>query len=74
MLIMTHSMSNILPEIHQFTPIESSLQPAPDIDNFWNLETISIIPPKKTKNDDGVMEHFNNTVIQENGKYQVAWP
>ena len=20
------------------------------------------------------MEHFNNTVIQENGKYQVAWP
>ena len=20
------------------------------------------------------MEHFNNNVIQENGKYQVAWP
>ena len=74
MRIMTHSMNNTLPEIHQFTPVEPSLQPAPDIDEFWKLETIGIIPPDKTKYDDGVMEHFRNTVIQENGRYQVAWP
>ena len=65
MLIMTHSTNNILPEIHQFTPVEPSLKPAADIDGFRKLETIGIIPPEKTKNDDG--EHFNNTVIQENG-------
>ena len=72
MLIMTHSTNNILPQIHQFTPVEPSLKPAADIDGFWKLETIGIIPPEKTKNDDG--EHFNNTVIQENRRYQVAWP
>ena len=49
MLIMTHSTNNILPEIHQFTPVEQSLQPAPDIDEFWKLETVRIIPPEKTK-------------------------
>ena len=74
MLIMTNSTNNIHPEIHQFTPVEPSLKPASDIDEFWKLKTIGIIPPDKTKNDDGVMEHFRNTVIQENGRYQVAWP
>ena len=74
MLIMTHSTNNILPEIHQFTPVEPSLQPEPNIDEFWKLETIGIILPEKTKNDDGVMEHFNNTIIQENGRCQVVWP
>ena len=65
MLIMTNSTNNILPEIHQFTSVESSLQPPSDIDEFWKLETIGIIPPDKTKYDDGVMKHFRNTVIQE---------
>ena len=67
MLIMTHSMNNILPEIHQFTPVQPSLQPTSNIDGFYKLETFGIIHPEKTKYDDGVMEHFNNTVIQENG-------
>ena len=65
MLIMTNSTNNILPEIHQFTTVEPSLKAASDIDEFWKLETIGIIPPEKTTNDDGVMEHFNNTVIQK---------
>ena len=73
MLIMTNSTNSILPEIHQFTPVEPSLKPTPDIDEFLKLETIRIIPPEKTKNEDGVMEHFHNTVIQENGRYQEAW-
>ena len=64
MLIMTHSMNNILPEIYQFTPVEPSLKPASDIDEFWKLETIGIIPPEETKSDDGVMEHFSSTLIQ----------
>ena len=59
LLIMTHSTNSILSEIHRFTHVEPSLQPAPDIDEFWKLETMGIIPPEKTKNDDGVMEHFN---------------
>ena len=73
MLIMTHSTNNILPEMHQFTHVEPSQQPAPDINKFSKLETIFIVPPEKTKVDDGVMQHLINTVIQENGRYQVAW-
>ena len=52
MLIMTHSTNNVLPDIHQFTPVELSLQSAPGIDEFWKLKTIGIIPPEKTKYDD----------------------
>ena len=63
-----YSTNNILPEIHQFTSVEPSLQPAPDIEEFWKLETIDTLPPEKTKNDDEVMEHFNNIVIQEKRK------
>ena len=74
MLIMTHSTNNILPEIYQFTPVGPSLKPASDIDEFWKLETIGIIPPEETKSDDGVMEHFSKTLIQKNGRSQVVWP
>ena len=63
MLIMAQSTNNILPEINQFKPVEPSLQPAPDTDEFSKLKTTDIIPPEKTKIDDGVMEHFNNTII-----------
>lgn len=73
-VIMTLSTSNILPEINKFTIVERSQQPAPDTDNFWKLQTIGIIPPKKTKNDDRVMKYSNNTVIKENGRYQLVWP
>ena len=65
--------NNILPEIHQFSHVEPSQQPAPDINKFSKLETIFIVPPEKTKVDDGVMQHLINTVIQENRRYQVAW-
>ena len=74
MLIMTPSRNSIPPEIHQFKPVQPYLKPTSGIDEIWKLETIDIIPPEKTKNDDRVMEHFINTVIQENGRYQVAWP
>ena len=67
MVIMTHSTSNILPEIHQFTTVDPSQQPAPDIDEFWKLQTTGIIPPQKTKNDDGVMEHSSNQ-----GKWKIS--
>ena len=55
MVIMAHYTSNILPEIHQFTTVELSLQPIPGIDELWKLERIGIIPIEKTKNVDGVM-------------------
>ena len=39
------------------------------------LKTIGMIPPEETMDDDyGLMEHFNNTVIQENVRYHVDWP
>ena len=66
--------NSILPEIHQFKSVQPYLKPTLGIDEFWKLEKIDIIPPEKIKNDDRVTGHFINTVIQENGRYQVAWP
>ena len=40
MLIMTHSTNKILPDIHQFTSLEPSLQLAPDIGNFGSLKQL----------------------------------
>ena len=40
MLIMADSANKILSEIHQFTPVEPSLKPTPDTDEFWKLETL----------------------------------
>ena len=54
-VIMAHSTNNILPEIHQFTTVELSLQSIPGIDELWKLERIGIILIEKTKNVDGVM-------------------
>ena len=71
---MTHSTNNILPEIYQFTLVEPSVKPVSDIDKFWKLEAIGIIPPEETKSNDGVIEHFSSTLIRENGRSQVAWP
>ena len=61
-----------LSTIHKFTIVDRSQQPAPDTDDFWKLQTIGIIPPKKTKNDDRVMKYFSNTVIKENGRYKLV--
>ena len=74
MFIMTHSSSDIISTIHSLTSVERSLHAPPDIDEFWKLETIGITPPGKIKEDDAVMEHFKNTAVKVDGRYQVTWP
>ena len=72
--MLTHSSSNILPEIHQFTSPDPMLQIPPSMDEFWKLETIGITPPDKVEDNDGVMRHFNETITKVDGRYQVTWP
>ena len=74
LFMMTRSSSNILPTMHNLTTVEPSLHAPPDIDEFWKLETIGIAPPGKIREDDGVMEHFKNTAVKVDGRYQVTWP
>ena len=74
MFIMTHSSSNILPTMHSLTSVEPTLHATPDIDEFWKLETIGIMPPGKIREDEAVMEHFKNTAVKVDGGYQVTWP
>ena len=73
MLIMTHSSSKILPDLHQFTTTDDSLSTPPNIEELWKLETIGITPPDKVEDSD-VMDHFNKSVYKEDNRYQVAWP
>ena len=72
MFIMTHSSSNILPTMHSLASVEPTSHVPPDIDEFWRLETIGIMPPGKIKEDDTVMEHFKNTTVKVDGRYQVT--
>ena len=44
MFVMTHSSTQILPEIQHFTKTDDSLLTPPNIEEFWKLETIGVAP------------------------------
>ena len=46
----------------------------PDLDIFWNLESIGIMDSPVKSDDDKALEMFNNTIKFDNGRYLVTWP
>ena len=73
MFIDTQSSQSAMTEINQFVPVKESLLHA-SIDELCKLETIEITVPDKKKDDHGAIEHFNNTVTKDNGRYQATGP
>ena len=59
------SSRSFMTEIYEFASVEESL-PHASIDELWKLETIGIIGLAKKKYDQGVLEHFTNTVTKDN--------
>jgi hypothetical protein len=58
-----------------FKSIYNSLQRKPDLDVFWNLESIGITNKNDAKRVDAdVLQCFKETLKKENGRYQVTWP
>ena len=71
---MTHSSSNIIPDIQQVTITDKSQPTPPNLEDFWNLETIGIKPDEPTNTDEIATEMFKDTVTKEGKRYFVSWP
>ena len=50
------------------------LSSANNPEDLWNLETIGIVEPLDTINDDRAMGQFDRSVYCENGRYYITWP
>ena len=59
---------------HMLTTIDSSLLTKPNLERFWNLESLGIAESPLTSDDDQAIDHFNKTVQFTEGRYMVTWP
>jgi len=66
--------AGIKPSTHMFSIVDSSIVDKPNLDIFWNFESIGIVDSPLTSNDDQALKTFNSTVKFDNGRYQVSWP
>ena len=46
----------------------------PNIEDFWNLETLGIRDPLDLTNDDKALKQFNDSIRFTEGRYQITWP
>ena len=59
---------------HMLTSIDLSLEPQPNLEHFWNLESIGIRESPVAVDDYRVLDHFNKTIEFVDGRYLVTWP
>ena len=57
-------------------PVCTALMPLakPDLERFWNLESLGINDSLSISEDDIALEKFNKSVTFMNGRYMVTWP
>ncbi|XP_060551271.1 uncharacterized protein LOC132712851 [Ruditapes philippinarum] len=72
MLIFTQG--NISANTNTFTSVDSSIPIKPNLEDFWNIESIGILDNPDISNDENAMRHFKDTLSFNDGRYQVAWP
>lgn len=51
-----------------------SFRDTPNMDTFWNLDSIGIKDSPYVTDDDVASQHFHNTIRMVNGRYEVTWP
>ena len=59
---------------HMCSTVDASLLARPNLDQFWNLESMDITESPSSSNDDKALESFNQTVRFTGGRYMVTWP
>ena len=59
---------------HMLSSVDTPLLTKPTLDQFWDLESIGIIEPLSTPDDDQALESFNQSVKFSNNRYMVSWP
>ncbi len=72
MLILTHG--NNLNESSEFHDVDEVLPIKPNLEDFWNIESIGIVDEPENTDDEIAMQKFQDTLKRQNGRYQVTWP
>ena len=57
-----------------FTNVDRVNERKPDLEDFWNVESIGVLDNPNSTNDEIAKENFKQTVRFEEGRYQVTWP
>ena len=70
---MTHSSTQILPELQHFSNTDDSMLTPPNMNNFWKLEILDTTPQKEKEEDESAMHYFKRSMKKEDGRYYVAW-
>ena len=73
MLILTYG-NEIQRESSMLTQADKSLPLKPNMEDFWNLESIGINDCPVELDDNIALNKFKETLRYENGRYTVAWP
>ena len=69
MLILTYGTN--FTQTSSFTSIDEVTPRKPDLEDFWNIENIGVLDNPRTTNDEMVKAQFKETLIFEDGRYQV---
>ena len=59
---------------NMLTSVESAIATKPNLELFWNLESLGITESPLTCDDDLALDHFNKTAKLVDGRYEVTWP
>jgi len=59
---------------NMLTSVESAIAAKPNLELFWNLESLGITESPSTCDNDLALDHFNRTVKLVDGRYEVTWP
>ena len=73
MLIMTH-VKGIDNEITFLTCLDKSLPMKPNLEDFWELESIGINDSPVECDNDVALKKFSETLKYDEGRYTVTWP
>lgn len=72
MLILTHSRN--IAKTSVFQQPDSVVPVKPNLDDFWNMESIGIRSDLQNSDDESALQTFRESLKYENGRYHVAWP
>ena len=59
---------------HMLSSIDAPLFKQPNLEQFWDLESLGIKESPTTLDDDQAISQFNKTVVFTEGRYLVTWP
>ena len=72
MIVLTYGTN--ITQTSVFQSVDNAIPVKPDLEDFWNMETIGVIDNQTTKNDEMVKNHFKENLMFVDGRYQVKWP